>query len=49
MKKFDARMLFPVEYWWCFKKHREFNGFLFYVDILLWVFTIMFIVALFVL
>jgi hypothetical protein len=35
MKKFDWRMLLPLTYYrW--KRHGDFNGFLFYIDILLY-------------
>jgi hypothetical protein len=37
---FDFRKLMVISYWWSFKKGREFNAFVFYVDSLIWVFLI---------
>jgi len=45
MKKFDFRKLMVISYWWCFKKNREFNAFVFYVDLLIWVLPISFLLA----
>jgi len=40
MKKFDFRKLMVISYWWCIKKNKEFNAFVFYVDLLIWVLPI---------
>ena len=36
-KKFDwRRILFPLSYYYVVKKGNVFNGFVFYVDVLIW-------------
>jgi hypothetical protein len=45
MKKFDFRKLMVISYWWCIKKNKEFNAFVFYVDLLIWVLPISFLLA----